>query len=98
MIAAEKGFFREEGFDDYELLLEGLIPAFVERLALSAAMKERGVQIVLAAMIPSVLALNSQREDLYIVSGWRYAPLSDCYARPGIHFLKFGPALSKRPE
>lgn len=84
MIAVEKGFFSGEGFHNYELLLEGLIPAFVEKVALSASMKERGVQIVLAAMIPSVLALNSRGEDLYIVSGWRFAPLSDCYARPGI--------------
>ena len=84
MTALEKGFFKEEGFDGFELLLEGLIPTFVEREALSAAMKERGIDIVLGARITSVLALNSQGEDLHIVSGWRFAPQVDVYARPGI--------------
>jgi ABC-type nitrate/sulfonate/bicarbonate transport system substrate-binding protein len=84
MAALEKGFFKEEGFDGFELLLEGLIPAFVEREALSVAMKERGIDIVLGARITSVLALNSRGEDLYILSGWRFAPQVDVYARPGI--------------
>jgi ABC-type nitrate/sulfonate/bicarbonate transport system substrate-binding protein len=84
MIAVEKGFFREEGFDNFELLFEGLIPSFVEREALSVAMKERGVQVVLGAQIPSVLALNSEGEDLYIMAGWRFVPQVDWYARPEI--------------
>jgi ABC-type nitrate/sulfonate/bicarbonate transport system substrate-binding protein len=83
-IALEQGYFRAEGFEDFELLTEGLIPSFVEKDALSAAMKERGVQIVLGAQIPSVLALNSRGEDLYIVFGWRVVPLADWYARPEI--------------
>jgi len=84
MAAIEKGFFKEEGFDNFELLTEGLIPNFVEKDALSAAMKERGIQIVLGAQIPSVLVQNSRGEDLYIVSGWRFVPQTDWYARPGI--------------
>jgi len=84
MAAIEKGFFKEEGFDNFELLTEGLIPNFVEKDALSAAMKERGIQIVLGAQIPSVLIQNSRGEDLYIVSGWRFVPQTDWYARPGI--------------
>lgn len=88
MIALEKGFFREEGFEDFELLTEGLIPSFVERLALSAAMKERGIQIVLGAQIPSVLSLHSQGEDLQILFGWRFVPQADWYAGPGIKSFK----------
>ena len=84
MIALEKGFFREEGFENFDLLTEGLVPSFVERLALSAAMKERGIQMVLGAQIPSVLSLHSQGEDLSIVFGWRFVPQADWYARPGI--------------
>jgi len=84
MAAIEKGIFKEEGFDDFELLTEGLIPNFVEKDALSAAMKERGIQIVLGAQIPSVLVQNSRGEDLYIVAGWRFVPQTDWYARPGI--------------
>ncbi len=84
MIASERGFFKEEGFINFELLLEGLIPSFVEKIALSACMKNRGVQVVLGAQIPSVLALNSVGEDLHIVSGWRFVPQTDWYARPGI--------------
>lgn len=83
-IAREKGFFREEGFDDFELLTDGLIPSFVEKQALSIAMKERGIDIVLGGKIPSVLASNSLGEDLYIVSGWRFVPQSSWYARPEI--------------
>jgi ABC-type nitrate/sulfonate/bicarbonate transport system substrate-binding protein len=84
MAAVEKGFFREEGLADFELLTEGLIPSFVEGRALSVAMKERGIQIVLGAKIPPVLSLHSQGEDLYIVCGWRFVPQSNWYARPGI--------------
>jgi len=84
MVASEKGFFTEEGFSNFELLLEGLVPSFVERVALSSAMKNRGVKIVLGAQIPSVLALNSKGEDLYIVAGWRFVPQTDWYARAGI--------------
>ena len=80
----EKGFFKEEGFDDFELLTEGLIPNFVETDALSAAMKNRGIHIVLGAQIPSVLIESSRGEDLHIVSGWRFVPQTDWYARPGI--------------
>lgn len=40
MAALEKGFFKEEGLDRFELLLEGLIPGFVEKEALSVAMEE----------------------------------------------------------
>jgi len=85
MIAIEKGFFKEEGFDNFELLIEGLIPNFVEKEALSAAMKDRGVQMVLGAQIPSVLIQSSRGEDLHIVSGWRFVPQTDWYARPGIN-------------
>lgn len=84
MVAVERGFFAEERFDNFELLLEGLVPAFVEKEALSVAMKERGIEIVLGARITSVLASNSRGEDLYIVSGWRFAPQVDVYARSGI--------------
>ena len=85
MIAVEKGFFQEEGFDNFELLTEGLIPNFVEKDALSAAMKNRGIHMVLGAQIPSVLIQNSWGEDLHIVSGWRFVPQTDWYARPGIN-------------
>ncbi len=85
MIAIEKGFFKEEGFDKFELLIEGLIPNFVEKEALSAAMKDRGVQMVLGAQIPSVLIQSSRGEDLHIVSGWRFVPQTDWYAQPGIN-------------
>lgn len=88
MAALEKGFFREEGFEDFELLTEGLIPSFVEKQALSTAMKERGIQIVLGAQIPSVLSLHSQGEDLQIVFGWRFVPQADWYAAPGIKSFK----------
>ncbi len=84
MVALEKGFFKEEGFENFDLLIEGLIPAFVEKEALSVAMKERGVQVVLGAKINSALTLNSQGADLVIVSGWRYLPRADWYARAGI--------------
>jgi ABC-type nitrate/sulfonate/bicarbonate transport system substrate-binding protein len=83
-VALEKGFFREEGLDDFELLLEGLIPPFVEKQALSAAMKQRGIEIVLGAKASSVIFLNSRGEDLYIVSGWRFASRVEWYARPEI--------------
>lgn len=84
IVALEKGFFREEGLDNFELLLEGLIPPFVERQALSAAMKQRGIAIVLGAKASSVIFLNSRGEDLYIVSGWRFASRAEWYARPEI--------------
>ncbi len=84
MAAIEKGFFKEEGFDDFELLTEGLVPNFVEKDALSAAMKNRGIQMVLGAQIPSVLIQSNRGEDLHIVFGWRFVPQTDWYARPGI--------------
>jgi ABC-type nitrate/sulfonate/bicarbonate transport system substrate-binding protein len=87
MAALEKGFFREEGLTNFELLIDGLLPSFVEAQALSVAMKERGIPIVLGAKIPAVLILHSQGEDLYIVGGWRFVPQSDWYARPGIGSL-----------
>jgi ABC-type nitrate/sulfonate/bicarbonate transport system substrate-binding protein len=83
-IALEKGFFRQEGLDHFELLLEGLIPPSVERQALFAAMKQRGVEIVLGAKAASVFALNSQGADLYIVACWRFASRTQWYAQPGI--------------
>jgi ABC-type nitrate/sulfonate/bicarbonate transport system substrate-binding protein len=48
-------------------------------------MKERGIDIVLGAQIPSVLSLHSQGEDLQIVFGWRFVPQANWYTRPGIH-------------
>jgi ABC-type nitrate/sulfonate/bicarbonate transport system substrate-binding protein len=85
MAALEKGYFKEEGFENFELLTEGLIPSFVEKVALSTSMKERGIDMVLGAQIPSVLTLHSQGEDLSIVFGWRFVPQADWYARPGIN-------------
>jgi ABC-type nitrate/sulfonate/bicarbonate transport system substrate-binding protein len=83
-VALDKGYFREEGLEDFELLLEGLIPPFVEKQALSAAMKQRGIEIILGAKASSVIFLNSRGADLYIVSGWRSAPRTEWYARPEI--------------
>lgn len=93
-VAREKGFFREEGFDDFELLTEGLIPSFIEKEALSTAMKERGIDIVLGGKIPSVLAANGRGEDLTIVCGWRFVPQSGWYARPEIK--SFGDMKGKK--
>jgi len=84
VVALEQGFFKEEGLENFALLLEGLIPAFVERQALFAAMKERGIDVVLGAKIGSVLALNAAGADLFIVAGWRFLPAADWYARAGI--------------
>ncbi len=58
-IALEKGIFREEG----------LIPPQVEKPALFAAMKQRGIYIVLRAKASSVIYLNSRGADLAIVGG-----------------------------
>jgi ABC-type nitrate/sulfonate/bicarbonate transport system substrate-binding protein len=41
--------------------------------------------MVLGAQIPSVLIQSSRGEDLHIVSGWRFVPQTDWYARPGIN-------------
>ena len=83
-LALEKGFFRQEGLDNFELLLEGLIPPSVEKLGLFATMKQRGVEIVLGAKAGSVFSLNSQGADLYIVSCWRFASRVEWYARPEV--------------
>jgi hypothetical protein len=42
MAAPERALFREEGFDGFELLLEGVPPAFVEKEALFA--RERNLR------------------------------------------------------
>jgi ABC-type nitrate/sulfonate/bicarbonate transport system substrate-binding protein len=93
-VALERGFFKEEGLENFELLLEGLIPPFVERQALFAAMKQRGVDVVLGAKAASVFALNSRGADLYIVSCWRFAARVEWHARPEIH--SFGDLKGKK--
>ena len=78
-VAREQGYFREEGFNDYEYDSRGLIPGPFEREGLGMAIKNSGVDIATAVDIEAAIYQRAQGADLYIVAGWRYTPFLKWY-------------------
>jgi ABC-type nitrate/sulfonate/bicarbonate transport system substrate-binding protein len=78
-VAAERGFFREEGLKQYEYDPRGLIPGPLERAGLAMAIKNHGVDIATAVDVEAAIYQRSLGADLYIVGGWRYTPFLRWY-------------------
>jgi len=87
-VADEQGFFREEGFTNYDYDERGLIAGPLERDGLALVMKEHGVDVATAVHVGTALAQRLQGVDLYVVGGWRYAPDYKCYAAKHITDLR----------
>lgn len=88
IVADKQGFFREEGFENYDYDGRGLIPGSLEREGLALAMKEHGVDIVTAVDIESAIYQRLQDADLYIVGGWRFTPDLKWYSAKHITDLR----------
>ncbi len=88
-VAEEQGYFREEGFLNYEYECRGLVPGLLESEGLEAAVKDHGLDIVTAVNIDSIICQRARGVDLYLVAGWRYESNPDLkwYARKGIREL-----------
>jgi ABC-type nitrate/sulfonate/bicarbonate transport system substrate-binding protein len=71
-VAEEQGYFREEGFSNYEYEFRGLIPGPLEPAGLAAAVKEHGLDIITAVNIDSIIYQRARGAALYLVAGWRY--------------------------
>jgi ABC-type nitrate/sulfonate/bicarbonate transport system substrate-binding protein len=71
-VAEERGYFKEEGFVDYEYEFRGLVPGPVEAAALSLAIKEHGLDIVTAVNIDSIIYQRAKGAPVYLVGGWRW--------------------------
>lgn len=78
-VAKEQGYFREEGFKEYEYESGGLIPGPLEREGLALTIKNRGVDIAIAVDVEAAIYQRAQGADLYIVGGWRYTPFLKWY-------------------
>ena len=88
-VAEEQGYFREEGFLNYEYEFRGLIPGPLEPEGLAAAVKDHGLDIVTAVNIDSIICQRSRGAGLYLVAGWRYESNPDLkwYAAKNIREL-----------
>jgi len=71
-VAEEQGYFREEGFLNYEYECHGLIPGPIESEAFAAAVKDHGLDIITAVNIDSIIYQRAKGAGLYAVAGWRY--------------------------
>jgi ABC-type nitrate/sulfonate/bicarbonate transport system substrate-binding protein len=78
-VAAEQGFFREEGLKEYEYDARGLIPGPLERDGLAMAITNHGVDIATAVDVEAAIYQRSLGADIYIVGGWRYTPFLRWY-------------------
>lgn len=76
-VAEEQGFFKEEGLTRYLYAAGGLIPGPFEREGLALAAKERGVDIMTAVNVDSVILQRSKGAELFVVGGWRYESTPD---------------------
>ncbi|MGE5215863.1 MAG: ABC transporter substrate-binding protein [Chloroflexota bacterium] len=88
-VAEQQGYFREEGFSNYEYEFRGLLPGPLEAEGLAAAVKDHGLHIVTAVNIDSIIAQRARGAGLYLVAGWRYESNPDLkwYARKGVREL-----------
>jgi hypothetical protein len=88
-VAEEQGYFRDEGFANYEYEFRGLIPGPIEAEGLAAAVKDHGLDIVTAVNIDSIIFQRGRGAGLYLVAGWRYESNPDLkwYAHKGIREL-----------
>ncbi|MBI2985243.1 MAG: ABC transporter substrate-binding protein [Deltaproteobacteria bacterium] len=77
MVAHEMNFFYDEGLKDaegnlaYEIAPGGLVPFGFEKAGLVKAMEEKGIDIALDILTPTVFFQRSRGADLYIIAGWR---------------------------
>ena len=78
-VAAEQGFFREEGLREYEYDARGLIPGPLERDGLAMAITNHGVDIATAVDVEAAIYQRSLGAEVYIVGGWRYTPFLRWY-------------------
>lgn len=89
-VAREQGYFREEGFNQFDYDSRGLIPGPLEREGLGAVLKNAGVDIATAVDVEAAIYQRAQGADLYIVGGWRYTPFLKWY---GSKYIKSMSAL-----
>ena len=89
-VAEEQGYFREEGFVNYEYESRGLVPGPLEAAALSLAVKEHGLDIVTAVNLDSIVYQRAKGSPIYLVGGWRWESNPDVkwFATKNIHELK----------
>lgn len=87
-IAYEWGFFEQEGVGEVEIVGGGLVPAFVERVALATAAHEKGIDIIVDARPPAIFWANSQGKGWYIVGCWRSQMPFKFFAIPEITSLQ----------
>jgi len=78
-VAAEQGFFREEGLREYEYDARGLIPGPLERDGLAMAITNHGVDIATAVDVEAAIYQRSLGAEVYIAGGWRYTPFLRWY-------------------
>ena len=78
-VAKERGFFSEEGLNEFEYDSRGLIPGPIEREGLAMAIKNHGVDIAPAVDVEAAIYQRSLGADVYIVGGWRYTPFLKWY-------------------
>lgn len=87
MVAKEMTYFEEEGLEDYEVVIGGLVPGLAEKIALRRAMKEKGIDIVTDPKPVSVFSHRSRGEDLFVVGSWRNHQHFRFFARRGLRAL-----------
>ena len=78
-VAKERGFFSEEGLNEFEYDSRGLIPGPIEREGLAMAIKNHGVDIAPAVDVEAAIYQRSLGAEVYIVGGWRYTPFLKWY-------------------
>jgi len=89
-VAEEQGYFREEGFLNYEYEFRGLMPGPLEAAGLAAAVNEHGLDIITAVNIDSIIYQRAKGAPIHLVAGWRYESNPDVkwYAVKAIRELK----------
>jgi len=93
MVAHEMNFFYDEGLRDaegnpsYEIIPGGLVPFGFEKAGLGKAMEEKGVDIALDILTPTVFFQRSRGADLYIIAGWRNQSAHVWVGRPEVRSL-----------
>jgi ABC-type nitrate/sulfonate/bicarbonate transport system substrate-binding protein len=77
MVAHEMNYFYDEGLKSadgslsYRISHDSMVPFGLEKLAISQAMKEKSVDIVLDVQPRTVFYQRARGADLYIIAGWR---------------------------
>jgi ABC-type nitrate/sulfonate/bicarbonate transport system substrate-binding protein len=83
----DEGLRSAEGFLNYQISHDSMVPFGLEKLAISQAMKEKSVDIALDVQSRTVFYQRARGADLYIIAGWRNQHTNVWVAPPHIKSL-----------